>query len=46
MIASVLEHFGTVDILVNDAAVTFLTPVEDFSEKRLRLMFEVQVFAP
>ena len=46
VIASVLEHFGTVDILVNDAAVTFLTPVEDFSEKRLRLMFEVQVFAP
>jgi NAD(P)-dependent dehydrogenase (short-subunit alcohol dehydrogenase family) len=37
---------GPVDILVNNAAVTFFEPVESFSEKRFRLMFEVQVRAP
>jgi NAD(P)-dependent dehydrogenase (short-subunit alcohol dehydrogenase family) len=37
---------GPIDILVNDAAVTFFTPVEQFSEKRFKLMMEVQVWAP
>lgn len=37
---------GPVDILVNNAAVTYLAPVEEFSEKRFRLMVEVQVWAP
>ena len=34
--------FGPVDILVNNAAVTFLLPVEQFPEKRFNLMAEVQ----
>ena len=38
--------FGPVDILVNNAAVTYFTPVADFTEKRYRLMTEVQVYAP
>lgn len=38
--------YGPVDILVNNAAVTFYAPVTDFSEKRFRLMMEVQVWAP
>lgn len=38
--------FGPVDILVNNAAVTFYSPVASFSEKRFRLMMEVQVWAP
>ena len=41
------EHvFGTVDILVNNAAVTFFIPVEQFPEKRFKLMMEVQLYAP
>ena len=38
--------FGPVDILVNNAAVTYYAPVHEFSEKRFRLMMEVQVWAP
>lgn len=39
-------HLGPVDILVNNAAVTFLAPVESFAEKRFRLMVELQLWAP
>lgn len=38
--------FGPVDILVNNAAVTYFVPVEEFKEKHFRLMTEVQVYAP
>ncbi|HEY7295367.1 MAG TPA: SDR family NAD(P)-dependent oxidoreductase [Dehalococcoidia bacterium] len=38
--------YGPVDILVNNAAVTYYAPTAEFAEKRLRLMFEVQVFGP
>jgi citronellol/citronellal dehydrogenase len=37
---------GPVDILVNNAAVTFFLPVADFPGRRYDLMFEVQVKAP
>ncbi len=40
------DTFGPVDILVNNAAVTFFIPIQDFPERRYKLMFEVQVFAP
>jgi citronellol/citronellal dehydrogenase len=40
------QELGPVDILVNNAAVTFFTPVADFSPKRYALMFAVQVEAP
>jgi NAD(P)-dependent dehydrogenase (short-subunit alcohol dehydrogenase family) len=46
LIAETVATFGPVDILCNNGAVTFFTPVEAFSEKRMKLMFEVQVFAP
>ncbi|QFY11062.1 SDR family NAD(P)-dependent oxidoreductase [Nonomuraea phyllanthi] len=42
----VRERYGAVDILVNNAAVTYFTPVADFTERRAALMFEVQVTAP
>jgi citronellol/citronellal dehydrogenase len=38
--------YGPVDILVNNAAITYFIPVEQFPEKRQKLMFEVQVFGP
>jgi len=37
--------YGPVDILVNNAAVTFFIPIETFPEKRFELMMEVQVWA-
>jgi NAD(P)-dependent dehydrogenase (short-subunit alcohol dehydrogenase family) len=38
--------YGPVDILINNAAITYFIPVEDFPEKRFKLMMEVQVYAP
>lgn len=38
--------YGPIDILVNNAAITYFTPIAQFSDKRMRLMFEVQVFGP
>lgn len=37
---------GPIDILVNNAAITFFMPVAEFTEKRFKLMMEVQVYAP
>ncbi|HWD27358.1 MAG TPA: SDR family NAD(P)-dependent oxidoreductase [Rhizomicrobium sp.] len=38
--------YGPLDILVNNAAITYFAPVADFTEKRFKLMMEVQVTAP
>ncbi|MDP6605972.1 MAG: SDR family NAD(P)-dependent oxidoreductase [Dehalococcoidia bacterium] len=46
MIKSTVDAYGPVDILVNNAAVTYFIPAEQFPERRQKLMFEVQVFAP
>jgi NAD(P)-dependent dehydrogenase (short-subunit alcohol dehydrogenase family) len=46
LVAQANEAYGPVDILVNNAAVTFFIPVETFPEKRFKLMMEVQVWAP
>lgn len=45
LVAEAAAQLGTPDILVNNAAVTYFTRVEDFSPKRYALMFEVQVQA-
>ena len=37
---------GRVDILVNNAAVSWYMPVADFTPKRREVMFQVQVYAP
>jgi citronellol/citronellal dehydrogenase len=46
LVALVEAEAGPVDILVNNAAVTYFTPVEQFGFRRYDLMFEVQVKAP
>lgn len=46
LISAAEEAFGGVDILVNNAAITYFIPVADFPEKRFRLMMDVQVWAP
>src|SRR5579862_6560646 len=46
LIAEVAAQVGAPDILVNNAAVTFLRPLDAFPEKRARLMLEMHVVAP
>lgn len=46
LIDETVAELGPVDVLVNNGAVTYFEPVAEFSEKRWRLMFEVQVRAP
>ncbi|MDA0351723.1 MAG: SDR family NAD(P)-dependent oxidoreductase [Chloroflexi bacterium] len=46
LIKAATDAFGPVDILVNNAAITFFIPVVDFPERRWKLMNEVQVYAP
>src|SRR3954447_5634353 len=43
MVDETVEQLGPIDILVNNAAVTFYLPFTEFSEKRYNLMLEVQV---
>ena len=46
MFAEVVERVGAPDILVNNAAVTFLRPLDEFPERRVRLMMDMHVLAP
>ena len=43
--AQTRELVGSVDILVNNGAVTFYYPIKEFPDRRMRLMLEVQVIA-
>jgi citronellol/citronellal dehydrogenase len=45
LVAATVRELGAPDILVNNAAVTYFTRVEDFTPKRYALMFAVQVEA-
>lgn len=45
MIDEVHDRMGPIDILVNNAAVTFFFPIDSFPEKRFRLMIETQVWS-
>jgi len=45
LVAEAEQQLGPIDILVNNAAVTFFTPAAEFDFKRYELMFEVQVKA-
>jgi len=46
LVAEVVEELGSPDILVNNAAVTFLRALDEFPERRVKVMFEMHVFAP
>jgi citronellol/citronellal dehydrogenase len=46
LFAEMVERVGAPDILVNNAAVTFLRPLDEFPERRVRLMIEMHVLAP
>jgi NAD(P)-dependent dehydrogenase (short-subunit alcohol dehydrogenase family) len=46
LIEHVTKELGPIDVLVNNAAVTFFEPVEVFTQRHYDLMFEVQVRAP
>ncbi len=45
LVAEATARLGPPHILVNNAAVTYFTRVEDFAPRRYQLMFEVQVQA-
>lgn len=46
LMAEVVDQVGAPDILVNNAAVTFLRPLDDLPERRARLMVEMHLLAP
>jgi citronellol/citronellal dehydrogenase len=46
LVERTVAELGPVDILVNNAAVTYFLPVLEFPLSRFELMFEVQVRAP
>ncbi|MGE2712591.1 SDR family NAD(P)-dependent oxidoreductase [Mycolicibacterium litorale] len=46
LFSEAVDSVGAPDILVNNAAVTFLRPLDTFPEKRARLMLEMHLLAP
>jgi NAD(P)-dependent dehydrogenase (short-subunit alcohol dehydrogenase family) len=46
LVPAVQGELGPIDILVNNAAITYLEPVDTFSSRKYDLMFDVQVRAP
>jgi citronellol/citronellal dehydrogenase len=46
LIHTVEQRLGPIDVLVNNAAITYFEPVETFSDSHYALMFDVQVRAP
>src|SRR5260370_34435752 len=46
LVENVEKERGPIDVLVNNAAVTYFAPVDGFDESHYRTMFEGQVRAP
>jgi citronellol/citronellal dehydrogenase len=46
LVDTVERELGTIDVLVNNAAITYFEPADTFSARHYALMFEVQVRAP
>ncbi len=45
IVETVERELGPIDVLINNAAVTYFEPVLDFPERHFQIMFEVQVRA-
>jgi citronellol/citronellal dehydrogenase len=45
IVETVQRELGPIDVLINNAAVTYFEPVLDFPERHFQVMFEVQVRA-
>ena len=45
-VASALEHFGRIDVLVNNAGRTQVGAVEETTEQELRALFDLHFFGP
>jgi NAD(P)-dependent dehydrogenase (short-subunit alcohol dehydrogenase family) len=46
LFTEVVERVGAPDILVNNAAVTFLRALDEFPDRRVRVMMEMHIIAP
>lgn len=46
LVASARETFGPVSVLVNNAALTYYTPIRDFAPRRWQKMIDVDLTAP
>jgi NAD(P)-dependent dehydrogenase (short-subunit alcohol dehydrogenase family) len=46
VVEAVSGEFGPIDVLVNNAAITYFTASREFDLRRFQLMFDVQVLAP
>jgi citronellol/citronellal dehydrogenase len=46
LVVEATDQAGQIDVLVNNAAVTYFVPVTEFTAKRVQLMLDVQVIAP
>ena len=46
LVARVVDAFGPVDVLVNNAAACFYLSIDETSERRLRVAYEVNVITP
>jgi NAD(P)-dependent dehydrogenase (short-subunit alcohol dehydrogenase family) len=46
LVSAVQRELGPIDVLVNNAAVTYYEPVADFAERHFEVMFTVLVRAP
>ena len=46
MVQQVTEELGPVDVLVNNAAACFYLSIDETSERRLRVAYEVNAITP
>ena len=43
-VAAAVNHFGTIDVLVNNAGIGYFGAIEESEEEEVRRMFEINVF--